>query len=245
LFLRFTLSNGDESREEEIYLGEIPIMSERGSLIISGAERVIVSQLHRSSGICFEVTTDVTGKLLYAFRIMPRRGTWIEVQNDQNNLLHVHLDRRRRCRRLPLTTLLRAFGHSSDREILSIFDKLQEIEVAQLMREESLVNLVLIDAVIDVEHGIVLARAYEPFGKSMLETFPEVGISTVSIVNVSEDGGLMICSVKKDTTRNEENVLSESISILRLESHYICKMQRFFSFEISKIVNATISANTI
>jgi DNA-directed RNA polymerase beta subunit len=63
LFFRFTLSNGDESREEEISLGEIPIMSEQGSLISGGAERVIVSQLHRCTGICLEVTTDVTGKL--------------------------------------------------------------------------------------------------------------------------------------------------------------------------------------
>ncbi|MDR1528346.1 MAG: DNA-directed RNA polymerase subunit beta [Puniceicoccales bacterium] len=209
LFLCLKLSSGDDSREEEIYLGEIPIMSERGSFVISGTERVVVSQLHRSPGICFEVSTHVTGKLLHAFRIMPDRGTWIEVQNDQNDLLYVYLDRRRRRRRFLLTTLLRAFGYSSDREILSVFYKLQEVSVDRLVREESLVDVVLTDDVIDVEHGIVLARAYEPLGKGMLKSFIEAGITTISVVNVSEDGGLIIRSLKKDTTRNEEEALYE------------------------------------
>ncbi|MDR1232723.1 MAG: hypothetical protein LBJ75_00430 [Puniceicoccales bacterium] len=209
LFLRLKLSSGDDSREEEIYIGEIPLMSERGSFVISGTERVVVSQLHRSPGICFEVSTHATGKLLHAFRIMPDRGTWIEVQNDQNDLLYVYLDRRRRRRRFLLTTLLRAFGYSSDREILSVFYKLQEVGVDRLVKEESLVDIVLTDDVIDVEHGIVLARAYEPLGKGMLKSFIEAGITTISVVNVSEDGGLIIRSLKKDTTRNGEEALYE------------------------------------
>ncbi|MDR1402042.1 MAG: DNA-directed RNA polymerase subunit beta [Puniceicoccales bacterium] len=209
LYVRLKLSNGDESREEEIYLGEMPIMGERGSFVISGAERVVVSQLHRSPGICFEVTPHVTGKLLHAFRIMPDRGTWIEVQNDQNDLLYVYLDRRRRRRRFLLTTLLRAFGYSSNREILSIFYQIKEIEVDKLLGEESLIDVILTDDVIDISHGIVLARAYEPLGKGMLKSFANAGINSVSVVDVSEDGGLMIRSLKKDVTRNEEEALYE------------------------------------
>jgi DNA-directed RNA polymerase subunit beta len=209
LFLRLKVSNGEDSREEEIYLGEMPIMGTRGSFVISGAERVVVSQLHRSPGICFEVTTHTTGKLLHTFRIMPDRGTWIEVQNDQNDLLYVYLDRRRRRRRFLLTTLLRAFGYSSDREILSIFYKIQELDVARLLKEDSLVDIVLTDDIIDLTHGVVLARAYEPLGKGMLKSFVEAGINTISVVNVSEDGGLIIRSLKKDTTRNEEEALYE------------------------------------
>jgi DNA-directed RNA polymerase subunit beta len=209
LYLRLKLSNDEESREEEIYIGEMPIMSERGSFVISGAERVVVSQLHRSPGICFEVSTHTTGKLLYAFRIMPDRGTWIEVQNDQNDLLYVYLDRRRRRRRFLLTTLLRAFGYSSDREILSIFYKIEDAKVDKLLKAESLIDIILTDDAIDVSHGVVLARAYEPLGKGMLKSFADAGISTVSVVNVSEDGGLIIRSLKKDTARNEEEALYE------------------------------------
>ena len=99
LYIRLKLASKDEAHEEEVYLGELPLMGKRGSFIISGAERVVVSQLHRSPGICFEITPHITGKSLYAFRIMPDRGTWIEVQSDQNDLLYVYLDRRRRRRR--------------------------------------------------------------------------------------------------------------------------------------------------
>ncbi|MDR1432792.1 MAG: DNA-directed RNA polymerase subunit beta [Puniceicoccales bacterium] len=209
LYIQLKLSNGDEAREEEIYIGEMPVMSERGSFIVSGAERVVVSQLHRSPGICFEVSTHTAGKLLHTFRIMPDRGTWIEVQNDQNDLLYVYLDRRRRRRRFLLTTLLRAFGYGFDGEILSLFYKIMEVRVDELMREKSLIDVILTDDVIDVAHGVVLARAYEPIGKGMLKNFLDVGIETVSVVNVSEDGGLVIRSLKKDPTRNEEEALYE------------------------------------
>ncbi|MDR1413589.1 MAG: DNA-directed RNA polymerase subunit beta [Puniceicoccales bacterium] len=209
LYVRLKLSNGEDSREEEIYIGEMPIMGARGSFVISGAERVVVSQLHRSPGICFEVTPHITGKLLYAFRIMPDRGTWIEVQSDQNDLLYVYLDRRRRRRRFLLTTLLRAFGYSSNREMLSIFYKIEEVEISKLLQAESLVDVILTDDVIDISQGVVLARAYELLGRGMLKSFMDAGIHSVSVVNVSEDGGLMIRSLKKDTTRNEEEALYE------------------------------------
>ena len=209
LYITLKIVSGSDSNEEEIYLGEMPIMGKRGSFVISGVERVIVSQLHRSPGICFEITTHVTGKSLYAFRIMPDRGTWIEVQNDQNDLLYVYLDRRCRRRRFLLTVLLRAFGYSSDRDILSIFYKIKDEKVDRLLKQESLTNIVLSEDVIDLSQGIVLARAYEPLGKVLLKSFVDAGIKTVSVVDVSEDGGLIIRSLKKDSTRNEEEALFE------------------------------------
>ncbi|MDR2738041.1 MAG: DNA-directed RNA polymerase subunit beta [Puniceicoccales bacterium] len=256
LYLRLRLSSGDDAREEEIYIGEIPIMSERGSFIISGAERVVVSQLHRSPGICFEVTPHATGKMLYTFRIMPDRGTWIEVQNDQNDLLYVYLDRRRRRRRFLLTTLLRAFGYSSDREILSIFYKIRESSVEDLMGEDSLMDVVLTDDVIDVAHGVVLARAYEPLGKGMLKSFAEAGIRTISVVNVSEDGGLIIRSLKKDTSRNEEEALfeiyrhfrpGEPLNIQNARTFFIRNFKDGKRYDLSKIgrykINSKLGLN--
>ena len=83
--------------EEEIFMGELPIITERGSFIINGAERVVVSQLHRSPGVSFEESTHTSGKTLHGFRIIPDRGTWIEAQFDQHDLLYVYLLRRRSC----------------------------------------------------------------------------------------------------------------------------------------------------
>ena len=87
--------------EEEIFMGELPTVTERGSFIINGAERVVVSQLHRSPGVSFEESTHTSGKTLHGFRIIPDRGTWIEAQFDQHDLLYVYLDRRRRRRKRP------------------------------------------------------------------------------------------------------------------------------------------------
>ena len=121
LFLKLRLcEEGDRIKEEEIFMGEIPLITDRGSFIVNGAERVIVSQLHRSPGLCFEQSDHSSGKTLFAFRIIPDRGTWLEVQFDQNDLLYVYLDRRRRRRKFLITTLLRAFGYSTDAEIMEL-----------------------------------------------------------------------------------------------------------------------------
>ena len=120
LYVKLRLREEDHIKDEEIYMGELPMVSERGSFIINGAERVIVSQLHRSPGIAFEESVHTSGKILHAFRIIPDRGTWLEVQFDQNDLLYVYLDRRRRRRKFLLTTLLRAMGYGSDAEILNL-----------------------------------------------------------------------------------------------------------------------------
>ena len=113
LYVKLRLREEDFIKDEEIYMGEIPMVTKRGSFIINGAERVVVSQLHRSPGICFEVTTHPNGKLLHSFRIIPDRGTWLEAQFDNNDLLYVYLDRRRRRRKFLITTLLRAVGYDN------------------------------------------------------------------------------------------------------------------------------------
>ena len=96
LYVKLRLREEDQVKDEEIYMGEIPMITTRASFIINGAERVVVNQLHRSPGICFEEAFHSSGKALHSFRIIPDRGTWIEVQFDQHDLLYVYLDRRRR-----------------------------------------------------------------------------------------------------------------------------------------------------
>ena len=101
--------------EQEVYLGELPLITDNGTFIINGAERVIVSQLHRSPGVFFDELTHPNGKLLFTARIIPYRGSWVEFSLDVNDVMHVHIDRKRK---LPVTVLLRALGFVGDREIL-------------------------------------------------------------------------------------------------------------------------------
>ena len=108
-----------EVKEQEIFLGDIPLMTDSGTFIINGAERVVVSQLVRSPSVYFSKEIDKNGKPTFASKIIPTRGTWLEFETDSKEILYVRIDR---TRKVPLTTLLRAFGLSSDEEILNMFD---------------------------------------------------------------------------------------------------------------------------
>src|SRR5437773_11964964 len=102
-------------------MGEIPLMTPQGTFVINGAERVVVSQLHRAPGIAFESTVHVNGKVLYSFRIIPDRGSWIEVQFDTADLLYIYLDRRNRRLKFLATTFLRALCYGSCQDVLQFF----------------------------------------------------------------------------------------------------------------------------
>ena len=113
---------------QDVYLGTIPYMTEQGTFIINGAERVVVSQLHRSPGVFFGQSTHANGTKLYSARIIPFRGSWIEFATDINNAMYAYIDRKKK---LPLTTLLRAIGLESDKDILQIFDLAEEVKVTK------------------------------------------------------------------------------------------------------------------
>ena len=135
--------------EQEVYLGNLPFMTERGTFIINGAERVIVSQLHRSPGVAFAQTLHPNGTPIYSARIIPFRGSWVEFATDINNVMYVYIDRRKK---FPSTTLLRALGYENDEQILNLFNLIEEIAVKQLNAEKHAGRLVAND-VIDVETG--------------------------------------------------------------------------------------------
>jgi len=215
LYVKLRLREEDYIKDEEIYMGEIPMVTERGSFIINGAERVVVSQLHRSPGLCFEVATHPNGKLLHSFRIIPDRGTWLEVQFDNNDLLYVYLDRRRRRRKFLITTLLRAIGYSSDIDILNLFYEIKDLKVAKALDIENVSTLVLVEDVIDAQQGVVLARAFEPLTKAIVRTFEKHEITTMRVIDTANDEGVIIRSLKKDPTRNEEEALKEIYKRLR------------------------------
>ncbi|HVU34318.1 MAG TPA: DNA-directed RNA polymerase subunit beta, partial [Opitutaceae bacterium] len=215
LYVKLRLREEDFIKDEDIYMGEIPMVTERGSFIINGAERVVVSQLHRSPGIAFEVTPHPNGKPLHSFRIIPDRGTWLEVQFDNNDLLYVYLDRRRRRRKFLITTLLRAIGYSSDIDILNLFYEIKDLKVAKALDMENVSTLVLVEDAIDAQKGVVLARAFEPLTKAIVRTFEKHEISTLRVIDTSIDEGAIIRALKKDPTRNEEEALKEIYKRLR------------------------------
>ncbi|WP_300911753.1 DNA-directed RNA polymerase subunit beta [Muribaculum intestinale] len=111
---------------QDVYLGPIPYMTEKGTFVINGAERVVVSQLHRSPGVFFGQSTHANGTKLYSARIIPFRGSWIEFATDINNVMYAYIDRKKK---LPVTTLLRAIGLESDKDIIDIFDLAEEVKV--------------------------------------------------------------------------------------------------------------------
>lgn len=117
-----------ETIVQDVYLGTIPYMTPRGSFVINGAERVIVSQLHRSPGVFFGQSFHANGTKLYSARIIPFKGSWIEFATDINSVMYAYIDRKKK---LPVTTLLRAIGYESDKEILEIFNLADEIKVSK------------------------------------------------------------------------------------------------------------------
>jgi DNA-directed RNA polymerase subunit beta len=215
LYVKLRLREEDFIKDEEIYMGEIPMVTERGSFIINGAERVVVSQLHRSPGIAFEVTPHPNGKLLHSFRIIPDRGTWLEVQFDNNDLLYVYLDRRRRRRKFLITTLLRAIGYSSDIDLLNLFYDIKDLKVSKALDLENVSTLVLVEDAIDAQKGVVLARAFEPLTKAIVRTFEKHDITSIRVIDTALDEGALIRALKKDPTRNEEEALKEIYKRLR------------------------------
>jgi len=110
LYVTFLLKEEKGTKEEKVFMGEIPLMTPQGTFVINGAERVIVSQLHRSPGLAFETTQHPNGKMLHSFRIIPDRGSWYEAQFDTSDLLYVYLDRKKRRRKFLTTTFFSRLG---------------------------------------------------------------------------------------------------------------------------------------
>ena len=220
VMLKLRLRENHAFKDEEILMGEVPMITDRGSFIVNGAERVVVSQLHRSPGICFEESAHTSGKTLHAFRIIPDRGTWIEVQFDQNDLLWVYLDRRRRRRKFLVTTLLRAFGYKDDKDILGLFYKSRDLtaKAALDLEPEELAHLVYADPIVDVETGKVVAKQYDKLSRETLkEIHKQLPKQKFGVFDTSFDEGAVILSLRKDigAVRNEEEALKEIFRKLR------------------------------
>jgi DNA-directed RNA polymerase subunit beta len=212
LYVTFRYKDEKSTKEEKVYMGEIPLMTNAGTFIINGAERVVVSQLHRSPGICFESDVHLNGKLLHGFRIIPDRGSWTEVQFDTNDLLYVYLDRRKRRRKFLATTFLRALGYPTDEEIASLFYKIETLKLSDKLDEEEIGTKVLLA---DVREGdAIIARAYEPLTPTVVRDLVRAGHSSVKVIDTKEDDTI-VKSLKRDPAHNEEEALKDIYRKLR------------------------------
>ena len=199
-------------REEDIYLGEIPLMTDRGTFIINGAERVVVSQLHRSPGATFNMETHHSGQRLIQGSIIPNRGAWLEFENDLNDVLSVVIDRRRK---LPSTVLLRAFGHSTDEEIMSLFVASKDIKVSERNRNQ-LVGEVVARECIDPDSTMSVVEAGTEITDTIFDKLVELKIPVISIIEGdSRDYNVIRNTLLKDNTTDKDSALGEIYQTLR------------------------------
>jgi DNA-directed RNA polymerase subunit beta len=212
LYVTFRLKDEAGTKEERVYMGELPLMTARGAFVINGAERVVVSQLHRSPGVCFETSLHLNGKTLHSFRIIPDRGSWLEVQFDTNDLLYVYLDRRRRRRKFLASTFLRTLGFEKDADICREFYDVEKLKLTAKMDEEELSTKVPFEDVLDGE--AIIANAYEPLTIGAVHQLLELGHKTLEVVDTKE-GDILIKSLRKDPAKDEDEALKDIYRRLR------------------------------
>jgi DNA-directed RNA polymerase subunit beta len=215
LYVTFRLREDKNTKEERVYMGELPLMAPQGTFIINGAERVVVSQLHRSPGICFESSLHANGKILYSYRIIPDRGSWLEVMYDTSDLLYVHLDRRKRRRKFLVTTFLRALGYSTDEEIIKLFYTVQDLKLRADLEDDAIGTKVLIAEIRDAQNqDTVVARAFEPLTKAVIRQLLDLTIKNVKVIDIKDDDTIIKC-LKKDPTHDTDEALKDIYRRLR------------------------------
>lgn len=175
-------------KEQEVYLGEIPLMTDKGTFIINGAERVIVSQLHRSPGVSFSQSTHPTGKTIYSARIIPYRGAWLEFEVDVNNILMVLVDRKRR---MPATMLLRALGADTDEKIAREFYPIEKLSLSgykkgttRVSKLEQFIGEEFVEPVISPKTGQTIVEKGEKVTRRVIEQLEEHGVKEVYLSKV-------------------------------------------------------------
>ena len=207
---------------QDVYLGPIPYMTEKGTFVINGAERVVVSQLHRSPGVFFGQSTHANGTKLYSARIIPFRGSWIEFATDINNVMYAYIDRKKK---LPVTTLLRAIGLESDKDIIEIFDLAEELSVTKTNLKKALGRKLaarvlrtwvedFVDEdtgeVVSIDRNEVVIDRETVLEEDHIQEILDSGVSTILLhkedANTS-DYSIIFETLQKDTTNSEKEAI--------------------------------------
>src|SRR6185295_17980563 len=209
LKVKFRLTDETGIKEEEVYMGTIPVMTEKGTFIINGAERVVVSQLHRSPGICFEQERHSRGSVIYSFRVIPYRGSWLEGAFDTNDLIHIYIDRKKRRRKILATAFIRTLGFSTDADIIEEFFSTIKVKIRSDKDFPKLVGKILAEDVVEEESGVVFGKASEKLTTAMLKRMLDAGISAVRIAEDADETSPIIKMLAKDPTDSYESALKD------------------------------------
>ncbi len=219
-----------ETKIQDVYLGPIPYMTEKGTFIINGAERVVVSQLHRSPGVFFGQSLHTNGKKLYSARIIPFKGSWIEFATDINNVMYAYIDRKKK---LPVTTLLRAIGFESDKDILDIFGLADEVKVNKTNLKKCLgrrlaarISRTSFEDYVDEDTGeVVSIERYDLvveretiLEEEHIDMILEVGTPSILLHKddqVTSDYAIIYNTLKKDSSNSEKEAVTHIYRLLR------------------------------
>ena len=219
-----------ETIVQEVYLGTIPYMTPRGSFVINGAERVIVSQLHRSPGVFFGQSRHANGTKLYSARIIPFKGSWIEFATDINSVMYAYIDRKKK---LPVTTLFRAIGYESDKDILEIFDLADEIKATKTNLKKAIGRKLaarvlkswvedFVDEdtgeVVSIERNEVIIDRETVLEKDHIDQIVDSGVKTIILHkedSSSADFAIIYNTLQKDTSNSEKEAVEFIYRLLR------------------------------
>jgi len=210
LRLRLRLKTPKDTKEQEVYLCDLPLMTPTGTFIINGDERVVVSQLHRSPGISFEESDHPSGKKLFSARIIPYRGAWVEFEFDPTDILHVYLDRRRK---FVGTVFMRIFGLSKDEDILKAFSGVEKVNITRESQLADYISSVLAEDIIDEMSNSILAKSGDHITKDLARRIWHSKVRSFSIL--SEELPEIVKTIERDTTRSKEEALLDIYRKLR------------------------------
>ena len=220
-----------ETIVQDVYLGTIPYMTPKGTFVINGAERVIVSQLHRSPGVFFGQSRHTNGTKLYSARVIPFKGSWIEFATDINNVMYAYIDRKKK---FPVTTLLRAIGYETDKDILNLFDLAEEIKVSKSGLKKvigrKLAARVLktwvedfVDEdtgeVVSIERNEVIIERETVLEDDHIDMIVDAGVKTIILhkedASNNNDYAIIYNTLQKDTSNSEKEAVEHIYRQLR------------------------------
>jgi len=193
----------DNTIESDVYLGNLPLMTTSGTFIINGAERVIVSQLHRSPGVSFSDDIHPNGKKIFTARIIPFRGSWIEFTTDINDVLYVYIDRRKK---FPATTLLRALGYAEERDILRLFDYVEEVNLSRKDVQKEF-GRPLVGDVVNEATGEVLLQSGAEFNEESAKALQAAKVKSVELLKVRKRD--VIYDILRNTLNKDKSTTSD------------------------------------
>ncbi len=205
--------NYTETIEQDVYLGNLPYMTEHGTFIINGAERVIVNQLHRAPGVFFDESIHPNGTKIFSARVIPFRGSWVEFMTDVNDILHVYIDRKKK---FYVTTFLRSLGYATDREILELFNLIEEVD----LKKTDTLNLIgrkTVEDIVNETTGEVLIEVGTVLDEESVEALKASGIKMIRLRQPNDPTmpHLILNTLEKDDAKDEETALRKIYGLLR------------------------------